>query len=251
MQCTRGRYATAVSGPVPAHEFSYRVAMPLLYLDEVDYGHAACTRCGRARRPSPVRFRRADFLGDPGHAARPRPVRDLVEERYGLRPAGPVALLANLRTWGWLFNPISLYFCSRRANGPDGPGRGTRRRSGEHALAREALLRGRPARAAPVREVHARVTISAHGRRLRAAVHGPGRAPHGSPGRAPTAPNACSGSPWRCVVGHSTAARWGDCCGANPALTHRVSAGIYSQAARLGLRGAPFHAHPARRSPRL
>jgi DUF1365 family protein len=34
---------------------------------------------------------------------------------------------------------------------------------------------------------------------------------------------------------------------ANPALTHRVSMGIYAQAARLRLRGAPFHAHPARR----
>ncbi|MGO9964445.1 MAG: DUF1365 family protein [Acidimicrobiales bacterium] len=33
----------------------------------------------------------------------------------------------------------------------------------------------------------------------------------------------------------------------HPASTHRVSAGIYSQAARLCLRGgAPFHAHPAR-----
>ena len=35
---------------------------------------------------------------------------------------------------------------------------------------------------------------------------------------------------------------------AYPALTHRVSAGIYAQAARLRLRGAPFHAHPARRA---
>ena len=32
-----------------------------------------------------------------------------------------------------------------------------------------------------------------------------------------------------------------------PALTHRVSAGIYAQAARLRLRGAPFHGHPVRR----
>jgi len=32
---------------------------------------------------------------------------------------------------------------------------------------------------------------------------------------------------------------------AYPALTQRVSAGIYAQAARLRLRGAPFHRHPA------
>jgi hypothetical protein len=32
----------------------------------------------------------------------------------------------------------------------------------------------------------------------------------------------------------------------HPGPTHRVSAGIYSQAVRLRLRGAPFYAHPAR-----
>ena len=56
-------------------------------------------------------FRRADFLGDPT-VPLDEAVRDLVEERTGRRPTGPVALLANLRTWGWLFNPISLYFCT-------------------------------------------------------------------------------------------------------------------------------------------
>ena len=35
----------------------------------------------------------------------------------------------------------------------------------------------------------------------------------------------------------------------HPVPAHRVSAGIYLQAARLRLKGAPFHAHPARRSP--
>ena len=32
-----------------------------------------------------------------------------------------------------------------------------------------------------------------------------------------------------------------------PDAHHRVSAGIYAQAARLRLKGAPFHLHPARR----
>ena len=84
--------------------------MPLLYLDEIE----SVTRLHPLwsdRRPAPVWFRREDFLGD---RATPLPgaVRSLVEERSGLRPMGPVALLANLRTWGWLFNPISLYFCT-------------------------------------------------------------------------------------------------------------------------------------------
>lgn len=64
--------------------------------------------------PAPVWVRRGDYLGDtavPLAAA----VRDQVEARFGTRPAGPIALLTNPRTWGWLFNPISCYFCFDQA----------------------------------------------------------------------------------------------------------------------------------------
>lgn len=96
-------------GPGPANDFSYRVAMPLIDLDGVEAVTSAHPLWS-SRLPAPVWFRRADFLGPP---ARPlaEAVRDLVGERSGTRPEGKVALLANLRTWGWLFNPISLYFC--------------------------------------------------------------------------------------------------------------------------------------------
>ncbi len=63
-----------------------------------------------ARRVAPIRFRRRDFLDG---AARPLgdSVRDLVEERLGHRPTGPIFLLAHLRTLGWLFNPLAVYYC--------------------------------------------------------------------------------------------------------------------------------------------
>ena len=62
------------------------------------------------RRHAPVRFRPEDFLtGDP------RPlgegIRDLVRARLGRRPDGPVYLLAQLRTWGYVFNPLTVYYC--------------------------------------------------------------------------------------------------------------------------------------------
>jgi DUF1365 family protein len=63
-----------------------------------------------ARRVAPFRFRRRDYLDGtdrPLGAA----VRDLVEARTGDRPAGPVRLLTQPRTLGWLFNLISIYFC--------------------------------------------------------------------------------------------------------------------------------------------
>ena len=57
-----------------------------------------------------MHFRRRDFFdGRPGPLG--DAVRDLVEERLGRRPDGPVYLLAHLRTFGWLFNPLAVYYC--------------------------------------------------------------------------------------------------------------------------------------------
>jgi DUF1365 family protein len=63
--------------------------------------------------PAPAWVRRADYLGDPA-VPLATAVRDLVEARTGARPAGPIALLTNPRTWGWMFKPISCYFCFDR-----------------------------------------------------------------------------------------------------------------------------------------
>jgi DUF1365 family protein len=103
-----------------AHEFRYRIAMPYLDLDEIDEicsGHPLWS----ARRPNAVWFRRADFLAGTVDPEEPNPpdagaslgnaVRDLVETRGRARPTGPIAMLAHLRTWGWLFNPVTVYFC--------------------------------------------------------------------------------------------------------------------------------------------
>lgn len=62
-----------------------------------------------ARRPNLAWFRRADFLG-PAHVPLDVAVRDLVEQRTGLRPAGPIRLLTHLRFFGFSFNPVSFYY---------------------------------------------------------------------------------------------------------------------------------------------
>ena len=91
------------------HRFTYRIALVLLDLSEVDAFcrlHPLWSNEGR----NAVSFRRADYLGDrsmPLDVA----VRDLVEERTGNRPDGPISVLTQLRTWGWLFNPITTYYC--------------------------------------------------------------------------------------------------------------------------------------------
>ncbi len=38
-------------------------------------------------------------------------MRALVEQRLGVRPAGPVRMLAQVRTWGIGFNPVAFYWC--------------------------------------------------------------------------------------------------------------------------------------------
>jgi uncharacterized protein len=91
------------------HEFSYRFFLMYLDLDELP-AVLDPYPLWSARRAAPARFRRADFMGDP---ARPLAecARDAVEAETGVRPAGPVRLLAGLRYLGHSFNPVSFYYC--------------------------------------------------------------------------------------------------------------------------------------------
>jgi len=91
------------------HEFTYRQSMVLLDLDELPESLDAHPLYS-ARRPAPARFRREDYMGDP---ERPLAecVRELVEQRTGGRPDGPVRLLTTLRTLGHNFNPVCFYYC--------------------------------------------------------------------------------------------------------------------------------------------
>jgi DUF1365 family protein len=95
-----------------SHEFSYTMFMAYLDLSEVDEAFR-----GRwlwsASRPALARFRREDHLGDPSLPL-DRCVRDLVEEKTGRRPDGPIRLLTHLAYFGWCFNPVSFYYCFGR-----------------------------------------------------------------------------------------------------------------------------------------
>jgi DUF1365 family protein len=55
-------------------------------------------------------FRRRDHFGDPTIPL-DQAVRNLVEERLGSRPNGPIRLLTHLRYFGHCFNPASFYYC--------------------------------------------------------------------------------------------------------------------------------------------
>jgi DUF1365 family protein len=91
-----------------------RAFEPNLFLAYVDVdalpGSLDAIPAWSARRVAPVRFRRRDFF-DGSEQPLGDAVRDLVEQRLGRRPEGSISLLAHLRTFGWLFNPLSVYYC--------------------------------------------------------------------------------------------------------------------------------------------
>ncbi len=96
---------------VRSHEFRQRLALAYIDLDELPG-----LLDGRllARTPSSIRFRRCDYLGDAGTPLQDV-VRDTVEAQAGVRPQGPIRLLANLSALGHCFNPVSFYYCMDRA----------------------------------------------------------------------------------------------------------------------------------------
>jgi DUF1365 family protein len=91
------------------HAFRYPLFMAwldLAELDEVFRGRWLWS----TRRAAPARFHREDHLGDPAQPL-DGAVRDLVEARTGRRPEGPIRLLTHLRYFGYVFNPVSFYYC--------------------------------------------------------------------------------------------------------------------------------------------
>lgn len=104
----RGQVRHRRFAPV-GHEFSYKLFMMLVDLDELP-GLFDRFWLWSSRRAAPACFRRKDHLGDPAKDLK-ECICDLVESKAGVRPDGPVRLLTHLRYFGHCFNPISLYYC--------------------------------------------------------------------------------------------------------------------------------------------
>ncbi|MET0656544.1 MAG: DUF1365 domain-containing protein [Steroidobacteraceae bacterium] len=90
------------------HIFRYRLFMLLLDLDELPQLFDRYWFWS-ARRPALACFKRSDYLGDPQQPLADA-VRDLIEQRTGMRPLGRIELLTHLRYFGYSFNPVSFYY---------------------------------------------------------------------------------------------------------------------------------------------
>ena len=93
----------------PPREFSHRLA--LAYVDLV-----SSPRCwtagywpgapGSSAFAAAITWARVAAIGSA--------VRDRVQQLSGSRPAGPIRLLTQLRSFGLCFNPVSFYYCFER-----------------------------------------------------------------------------------------------------------------------------------------
>ena len=164
-------------------------------------------------------------------------VLDAVEERTGRRPGGPVRLLTSVRTFGHLFNPISIYYCFD-------PG-------GEQVEALAAEVTNTPwgerhtyACAGLSGSFEKRFHVSPFlgmdaDYRLRASVPGERLQVHVDSRRAGRAQFDATLSLERRPLAPGPLFRY-------PLQSVRMVGGIYAQAVRLKLKGAPYHPHPAR-----
>jgi DUF1365 family protein len=216
-----------------AHAFSYRTYMVYLDLDELP-------RLGIRS------FVRSDFLGDPARDLATE-VRDRVEDALAFRPDGPVRLLTNLRSLGYVFNPVSFYFCFDAG--------------GERLRAVVAEITNTPwkERHAYVLRAGADGASAAFDKRFHVSPFFPMEQTYewrlGVPGerlrvemvnredglevfRAGLSMSRREWSP-----GALRRAAW-----LQPLMAWKVHAAIYWQALRLWAKGIPFHVHPAKRA---
>lgn len=92
-------------------EHSFVYSMFMMYVDLAELPELLRGRwLWSAERPALARFKREDHLGDPAVPLE-ESVRRLVESRLGRRPEGPIRLLTHFRYYGYVFNPVSFYYC--------------------------------------------------------------------------------------------------------------------------------------------
>ena len=91
------------------HEFRYRQFMMYLDLAELPTLFDRFW-CWSADNPALARFKRDDYHGDAGMPL-DRSIRDTVRSATGRAAQGPIRLLTHLRYFGYVFNPVSFYYC--------------------------------------------------------------------------------------------------------------------------------------------
>lgn len=230
------------------HEFRYRLFLMYLDLDELPVlFHRRWL--WSAWRPNLAWFRRADYM-QPSDRPLREVVLDRVEAEIGRRPRGAVRVLTHLRTFGYVFNPVSFYYCfdeddALEAIAAEITNTPWRERHTYVIDARRAESKGE-LRARFQKDFHVSPFLgmdflyewrfTAPGERLDVVMT-----------------NLSDGRPMfhaglECRRREISGASLAGALLRHPLLTARIHAAIYVQAARLWLKGVPFHTHPDQRS---
>ena len=94
-----------------AHALRYRMFMLALDLDELDTVFQGPGKLlWSVNRFNVSCLLRKDHFGDSAKSIKDA-VLDRVEEETASRPAGPVVMLAHLRTFGYVMNPVTFFYC--------------------------------------------------------------------------------------------------------------------------------------------
>ena len=227
------------------HRFRYRLFLTYLDLEELDRIFARRWLWSTSR-PALARFRRQDYLDCSQHPLC-ESVRELVRDRAGIEASGPIRLLTNLRYFGYLINPISLYYCFDAADrrieavvaevtntpwgerhcyvlpGPDTPDARVWRTRSSKELHVSPFL--------PIdMRYHWRLTTP--GERLSVHLEN-----HRQGAKRFDATLLLQRRPITTTTLATSLLR-------HPFMTGKVAAGIYWQALRLWWKGTPFHPHP-------
>ena len=91
-----------------AHSFNYSLFMMYVDLEELPTlfnKHLLWA----ANKPNLASFHRDDHHGNKLNLD--ESIRSLVFEKTGEQPLGPIRLLTHFRYFGYVFNPLSMYFC--------------------------------------------------------------------------------------------------------------------------------------------
>jgi uncharacterized protein len=95
----------------PTHAFRNRIYLIYLDLAELDQVFAGRWLWSTSR-PAPFRFHRADHFGDSSEPLA-ESVRREIQTQTGESFQGSIRLLTQLRHFGFVFNPVSFYYCFR------------------------------------------------------------------------------------------------------------------------------------------
>jgi uncharacterized protein len=91
------------------HAFRYRVFMMYFDLDELD-DVLEMSPWWSVKPWSLARFSRKDYFGDESASIKGAVLAE-VNNRLGLKLTGPVRMLTNCRYFGFIINPITIYYC--------------------------------------------------------------------------------------------------------------------------------------------